>query len=85
MRIAPPALPPASASASAARPGEEEDEEGMDEPPEVKAFLQELGEGGRAAQEPGLPNDGLPASGATLSSTAQSARVSYIAVRKLGA
>ena len=38
----------------------------MDEPPEVKHFLQELGEGGRAAPEPGLPEDGLPASGARL-------------------
>ena len=62
-----PALPP-GASASAARPGEEEDEEGMDEPPEVKHFLQELGEGGRAGPEPGLPDDGLPASGAPLPS-----------------
>ena len=40
----------------------------MDKPPEVKHFLQELGEGGRAAPEPGLPDDGLPASGASLPS-----------------
>ena len=40
----------------------------MDEPPEVKHFLQELGEGGRAAPEPGLPGDGLPAGGASLPS-----------------
>ena len=40
----------------------------MDEPPEVKQFLQELGEGSRAAPEPGLPEDGLPASGARLPS-----------------
>lgn len=59
---------PPPATASAARPGEEEDEEGMDEPPEVKQFLQELGEGGRATPEPGLPEDGLPASGASLPS-----------------
>ena len=78
MRVSPPALPPAAASA--ARPGEEEDEEGMDEPPEVKQFLQELGEGGRAAQEPGLPEDGLPASGARLASCGISAGLSSIAV-----
>ncbi|KAK9905595.1 hypothetical protein WJX75_002710 [Coccomyxa subellipsoidea] len=37
--VAPPALPPQQAAGS-------EDEEGMDEPPEVRDFLQELGEGG---------------------------------------
>ncbi len=52
----------------------------MDEPPEVKQFLQELGEGGRAAQEPGLPEDGLPASGARLASCGISAGLSSIAV-----
>ena len=84
VRAGPPALPPASASASAARPGEEEDEEGMDEPPEVKQFLQELGEGGRAAQEPGLPEDGLPASGACLACfVACSASLSSNAVWKM--
>ncbi len=38
--VAPPrALPPQQG-------GPSEDEEGMDEPPEVREFLQELGEGG---------------------------------------
>ena len=36
----------------------------MDEPPEVKQFMQELGEGGPRAGVPNLPNDGLPMGGA---------------------
>lgn len=49
--VSPPALPPQQAAAS-------EDEEGMEEPPEVREFLQELGEsGGRGADgtSGGLP------------------------------
>jgi len=56
-------MPPGVAPAAGARPGQEDDEESMDEPPEIKQFMQELREGGRPAQEPGLPNDGLPAGG----------------------
>lgn len=32
----------------------------MDEPPEVKQLMQELGEGGPRAGVPNLPDDGLP-------------------------
>ena len=56
-------MAPGVAPAAGARPGQEDDEESMDEPPEIKQFMQELGEGGRPALEPGLPNDGLPAGG----------------------
>ena len=41
-----PVVPPGAAPVSGARPVQEEDEEFMDEPPEVKQFMQELGEGG---------------------------------------
>ena len=44
------AAPPGAASAAA--PGDE-DEEGLDEPPEVKQFMQELGEGGGSGRGAG--------------------------------
>lgn len=53
------AAPPGAASSAAPA---DEDEEGMDEPPEVKQFMQELGEsggGGRGAGA-GAPEAGAP-------------------------
>ena len=38
----------------------------MDEPPEAKQPLQELGEGSQPAQKPNLPKNGLPMGGAPL-------------------
>jgi len=58
-----PVAPPEAAPVAGARPVQEEDEENMDEPPEVKPFMQELAERGWPALEPGLPNDGLPVGG----------------------
>jgi hypothetical protein len=55
--------PAAAAGASAAAPAMSEDEEGMDEPPEVREFMQELGEGnataGSAAATGGVPDGPL--------------------------
>ena len=51
----------APGAASAAAPGDE-DEEGLDEPPEVKQFMQELGEGGGGGRGAGagVPEEGSP-------------------------
>ena len=53
------AAPPGAASSAAHA---DEDEEGMDEPPEVKQFMQELGEGGggRGSAGAGAPEEGTP-------------------------
>lgn len=60
----PSAGPPASAAVG---PPGDEDEEGMDEPPEVRQFMQELGAGGGSGAngglEPGPPEEGLPTGG----------------------
>ena len=65
------AAPPGAASAAAPA---DEDEEDTDEPPEVKQFMQELGEGGggRGSAGAGVPEEGAPTGAPPLAQSVKS-------------
>ena len=69
--VAPGHAPPHGAASAAPPP--EEDEEGIDEPPEVKQFMQELGEGsgGRGGAGAGAPEESAPSGAPRLAQSAE--------------